>query len=167
MRRTSYITLLLCCVAALFLSCRHNSLGESAIQPHNRIDSILTGIDTATSETLVTELLFYDEIADSIRTEEKPYFLYIVNADCSNCIANFFRFIDQVNNSDSSLKTVAVVNTLYNKNLSFYSKRAGCQSFFQTISVSDDCWNDKVMTDYYELYLIKGTSIVKRFLTCP
>lgn len=67
--------------------------------------------------------------------------------------------------SGSSLRIYAVVNVSYSRNLSFYAKQAGNQSFFPTINVSEDCWNDKVMTDFYELYLIKDSCIVKRYLT--
>lgn len=164
MKRTVYITLL-CCLTGLLSACGYNRPGESMIKQHNKIDSLLTGIDTVIPEASISELLFYNEIADSISKESDLYFLYIVNADCSNCIAGFFRFIDQVNSSGSCLKTFAVVNTLYNKNLSFYAKQAGNQSSFQIINVGEDCWNEKVMTDFYELYLIKGNHIIKRFLT--
>lgn len=166
MKRIIHISFL-CCLTCLLFSCGHHKSGESMVKQYNIIDSLLVGNDTITPQIPITELLFYNEIADSISEITGLYFLYIVNADCSNCIAGFLRFIDLLYSSGSTLRTFAVVNVSYSRNLSFYAKQAGNQSFFQTINVSEDCWNDKVMTDFYELYLMKDSCIVKRYLTQP
>lgn len=166
MKKLAHIAFLYC-LTGVFFSCTNHQPKQSVVKQYNKIDSLLSGIDSITPEVQLTDLLFYNEIDDSIDIKTDMYFLCVINADCSHCIANFFQFIDQVKNSNSSLKIFAVVNTLYNKNLSYYAKQAKKQSSFQTIKVSADCWDNKVITDFYELYIIHGNQILKRFLTLP
>lgn len=44
------------------------------VKQYNIIDSLLAGIDTITPQVPITELLFYNEIADSISERTGLYF---------------------------------------------------------------------------------------------
>ena len=65
----------LCCLTGWFFSCGHYRSGETIAKQHSRTDSLLAGTDTVTSGLLVSELLFYNEIADSISEMNEPFFL--------------------------------------------------------------------------------------------
>lgn len=65
MKRIIHISFL-CCLTCLLFSCGHHKSGESMVKQYNIIDSLLAGNDTITPQVPITELLFYNEIADSI-----------------------------------------------------------------------------------------------------
>lgn len=61
-------------MTGLLFSCGHHISGESMVKQYNIIDSLLAGIDTITPQVPITELLFYNEIADSISERTGLYF---------------------------------------------------------------------------------------------
>lgn len=65
MKRIIHISFL-CCLTCLLFSYGHHRSGESMVKQYNIIDSLLAGNDTITPQVPITELLFYNEIADSI-----------------------------------------------------------------------------------------------------
>lgn len=131
----------------------------------NRIDNnIFSHIDTTNIKD--NTLSFYKDIEKDITTKDF-YFLCTINADCSNCIADFLKFVERSSSYHKGIPIYVILNSFYSDALKFYAKKAELLSKFTIIEVESDLWEEEIIKDFNELYIMKCEKVVSCFPSFP